>query len=404
MSFLAVNTKKAKKINIHHRSANKNVDDTKPKLKLPKFDSAIFVIILVMLAYGVIMVFSASYPAALQKTGNSFHFISKHILFVVVGIIVAYGVSFLDYHIYRRFALALLIVSTVLLVLTPLIGENYGTFATRWLRVGPIDFQPSEIAKLTVIVVFSHLIASNYKRMKQFKYGIIPFVVILAVICGLLYLEPHISAIMLVLGIGVIMMYVGGTKIIHLLSLAGCGGALIGVYFLVQGFGKSTEHVGGRLEAWLDPFSDILGDGWQTVQSLVAIGSGGIMGKGIGMSVQKQSGYLPEPYNDYIFSIICEELGLIGALFVVLLFVLFAYRGFSIAVKAPDKFGAMMALGITVQVCLQAMLNIAVVTNAVPPTGISLPFFSYGGTALLMMMGQMGILLNISRKANIEKP
>lgn len=398
---MAVNIKKAKKLNIP--KTNKNVDDTKPKIKLPKFDSALFVIILVMLAYGVIMVFSASYPAALQKTGNSFHFISKHMVFVVVGIIVAYGLSFLDYHFYRRLALILFIVSTVLLVLTPLIGEDYGTFATRWLRIGPVDFQPSEIAKFAIIVVFSHLIAANYKRMKQFKYGIIPFIICLAVFCGLLYLQPHLSAIVLIAGIGVIMMFVGGTKITHLLSLAGCGVAVVGVAFLAKGFGDSTDHVAGRLEAWLDPFSDLLGDGYQTVQSLVAIGSGGVMGKGIGMSVQKHSGYLPEPYNDYIFSIIVEELGLIGALFVILLFVLFAYRGFTIAMKAPDKFGSMMAIGITVQVCLQAMLNIAVVTNAIPPTGISLPFFSYGGTALLMMMGQMGILLNISRKAHIEK-
>lgn len=370
-----------------------------PKPKQKRFDTAFLIIILILLAYGTIMVFSASYPAALQKTGNSLHFISQHVLYVAVGIAAMLLISRIDYRLYRRFAYIIFGIALVLLILVaiPGVGRKLNN-ARRWIYIGPIGFQPSEIMKFAVIVLFSHLIAHYQKRMSTFKQGVLPFAAVLLVIAVLMMLEPHLSGTILIFGIGCIMMYIGGTKLRYFLAVGGLGiGAIAGIIAV-----KGVSYITERLQFWLNPFADINDKTWQTVQSLVAIGSGGLLGRGIGASRQKYL-YLPEPYNDFIFAIICEELGLIGALFVIVLFVLFAVRGFSIASKAPDRFGFMLATGITVQICLQAVLNIAVVTNTIPNTGISLPFFSYGGTAIMMQLGEMGILLNISRHALMEK-
>ena len=370
-----------------------------PKPKQKRFDTAFLIIILILLAYGVIMVFSASYPAALQKTGNSLHFISQHVLYVAVGIAAMLLISRIDYRLYRRFAYIIFGIALILLILVaiPGVGRVLNN-ARRWIYIGPIGFQPSEIMKVAVIVLFSHLIAHYQSRMNTFKQGVLPFAAVLLVIAVLMMLEPHLSGTILIFGIGCIMMYIGGTKLRYFLAVGGLSvGAIAGIVAF-----KGVSYITERLQFWLNPFADINDKTWQTVQSLVAIGSGGLLGRGIGASRQKYL-YLPEPYNDFIFAIICEELGLIGALFVIVLFVLFAVRGFSIASKAPDRFGFMLATGITVQICLQAALNIAVVTNTIPNTGISLPFFSYGGTAIMMQLGEMGILLNISRHAFMEK-
>ena len=370
-----------------------------PKPKQKRFDTAFLIIILILLAYGVIMVFSASYPAALQKTGNSLHFISQHVLYVAVGIAAMLLISRIDYRLYRRFAYIIFGIALILLILVaiPGVGRVLNN-ARRWIYIGPIGFQPSEIMKFAVIVLFSHLIAHYQSRMNTFKQGVLPFAAVLLVIAVLMMLEPHLSGTILIFGIGCIMMYIGGTKLRYFLAVGGLSvGAIAGIVAF-----KGVSYITERLQFWLNPFADINDKTWQTVQSLVAIGSGGRLGRGIGASRQKYL-YLPEPYNDFIFAIICEELGLIGALFVIVLFVLFAVRGFSIASKAPDRFGFMLATGITVQICLQAALNIAVVTNTIPNTGISLPFFSYGGTAIMMQLGEMGILLNISRHAFMEK-
>lgn len=370
-----------------------------PKPKQKRFDTAFLIIILILLAYGVIMVFSASYPAALQKTGNSLHFISQHVLYVAVGIAAMLLISRIDYRLYRRFAYIIFGIALILLILVaiPGVGRVLNN-ARRWIYIDPIGFQPSEIMKFAVIVLFSHLIAHYQSRMNTFKQGVLPFAAVLLVIAVLMMLEPHLSGTILIFGIGCIMMYIGGTKLRYFLAVGGLSvGAIAGIVAF-----KGVSYITERLQFWLNPFADINDKTWQTVQSLVAIGSGGLLGRGIGASRQKYL-YLPEPYNDFIFAIICEELGLIGALFVIVLFVLFAVRGFSIASKAPDRFGFMLATGITVQICLQAALNIAVVTNTIPNTGISLPFFSYGGTAIMMQLGEMGILLNISRHAFMEK-
>lgn len=370
-----------------------------PPKKHKKLDISFLIIVLVLLTYGIIMVFSASYASAKFEYGNSFEYISKHVMFAIGGLVAMLVASFVDYHIYRRLVFWIFGISFALLVAVPLIGTDLGTPAKRWLGVGSFSFQPSEIMKFAVIVLFAHLIALNYKRMGTFTYGVVPFAICLMSIAGLMMLQPHLSGTILIFGIGCIMMFVGGTKLRYFIGLIACGGAGVAMIAVVKG----SNYIMGRLESWLHPFEgDIQNETWQIVQSLVAIGSGGVMGRGLGMSRQKYL-YLPEPQNDFIFAIICEELGLIGAFLVIILFIMFAFRGFSIASKAPDKFGYMLGVGLTVQICIQAILNIGVVTSTIPNTGISLPFFSYGGTALLMQLGQMGILLNISRQASLEK-
>lgn len=365
-------------------------------------DTVLLILIFVLLAFGIVMVFSASYPAALAANGNSFYYITKHVLFVAAGIVGMFIAARIDYHVYRRFVFPLFIIGIILLilVLVPGIGTDNGTFAKRWINLRFTTFQPSEIMKFAIIVMFSHLIALNQRRMNTFVYGLVPFGACLLLTAGLMMLEPHLSGTILIFSIGLIMMFIGGTKIRYFAGLLGC--AVVGIVGIIVY--KGADYVMERVNGWLNPFAEHMSrdETWQTIQSLVAIGSGGLFGRGIGNSRQKFL-YLPEAYNDYIFAVICEELGLIGALLVIVLFVMFALRGFAIAAKAPDTFGYMMGIGLTSQVCIQAVLNMAVVTNTIPSTGISLPFFSYGGTAIVMLLWQMGVLLNISRQSSMEK-
>lgn len=385
--------------NSRQRQPNNTATPKKPPKRFKKIDTSFLIIILALLTYGIIMVFSASYASAKNEYGNSFHYITKHVMFVAGGIIAMFIASYVDYHIYRRLVFWIFGGAFILLALVPVIGTDLGTIAKRWIAIGTFTFQPSEVMKFGIIVLFSHLVALNYKRMNTFTYGVVPFAICLMAVAGLMMLQPHLSGTILIMAIGCIMMFVGGTKLRYFIGMLACAVAgIAGIVML-----KGASYITDRLKFWLDPFgADIQNETYQIVQSLVAIGSGGLMGRGIGMSRQKYL-YLPEPQNDFIFAIICEELGLIGALIVIVLFIMFALRGFSIASKAPDKFGYMLAVGLTVQICIQALLNIGVVTSTVPNTGISLPFFSYGGTALLMQLGEMGILLNISRQALLDK-
>ena len=257
--------------------------------------------------------------------------------------------------------------------------------------------QPSEIAKFAVVLVFAHIISLNHDRMQTFATGVLPFMVILGAVTVLMLLEPHLSGTLLILGIGAVLMFVGGTglKWFALAGIAGAGAIAAAVVLLPE----LVPYAMGRLSSWRNPFADPLGEGHQTIQSLYAIASGGAAGLGLGNSRQKYL-YVPEPQNDFIFSILCEELGFVGAALTVVLFLLLFLRGMSIAVRARDKFGALLAVGFVVQVVLQAVLNIAVVTNTIPNTGISLPFFSSGGTSLMMLLGEMGIVLSVSRQAD----
>ena len=246
--------------------------------------------------------------------------------------------------------------------------------------------------------MFAHIISLNHSRMESFAVGVVPFALVLGAVAVLMLLEPHLSGTVLILGIGAVLMFVGGTGL-RWFVLAGVGGAgAIGAAIVIMP--DLVPYAASRLSSWLDPFADPLGEGHQTIQSLYAIASGGLAGLGLGNSRQKYL-YVPEPQNDFIFSILCEELGFIGAALVVALFLLLLLRGMSIAVRARDKFGALLVVGFVVQVTLQAILNMAVVTNTIPNTGISLPFFSSGGTSLLMLLGEMGIVLSVSRQTDM---
>ena len=361
-------------------------------------DLTFLILVLILLTIGLIMLFSASYANAYYLMGNSFHYIPRQMAFAVVGVGAMLAASKIDYHFWRRFAIPMMALSIVLLLVVfamPAINH-----AHRWIFIGSsFNFQPSEVAKFAVVLLFSHLIDVNYQRMHKFEYGILPFGAILGVLAVLLIAEPHLSGTILIVGLGVIMMIVGGIRLSHLFLAGGAGGTALILLVLVLG---KWDRMMGRIEHWLNPFLDPRGEGFQTIQSLYAIGSGGLLGSGIGNSRQKYL-YLPEPQNDFIFSIVCEELGLIGAAIIIILFALLLWRGFVIALRAKDKFGCLMAVGLTAQVGLQTILNIAVVTNTVPNTGIGLPFFSYGGTALMMLLAQMGIVLSISRQSSLER-
>ena len=307
-------------------------------------------------------------------------------------------ISTIDYHVLHKFSWVLWIVSLALLVVAYIMPSSTGIH--RWIRIPGIgQFQPSEVAKFALIVLYAHLVSLNHKKMKTFTKGYLPFMAILGITCGLVFIEPHLSGTMLLLGIGLILMYVGGTRLVYLLGTIGIGGAAAG--YMIFGMGYEKD----RIDVWLKPLEMFTKDkdmAWQTVQSLYAIGSGGLMGQGLGNSRQKHL-FLPEPQNDFIFSIVCEELGFIGAVLIIILFGLLVWRGFVIGMKAPDKFGSMLAIGLTGQIGLQVAFNVAVVTNTIPNTGISLPFFSYGGTSLVMLLAQMGVVLSVSRSIQTEK-
>ena len=362
-------------------------------------DPTFLVLVLVLLTVGLICLFSSSYAYALQNYGSSYHFIKKQLIFAVIGVVIMIVLSRVDYHVYKKFAWPIYFASVAMLILVlilPPLQEGYEY--KRWLAIGSFSFQPSEVAKFAIVLLFSKLIANNSKNMKKFTFGILLLGGLLAVVCGLVVVETHLSATLLIFAIGISLMVVGGIKLIYVGLGAGAGVAL-GAGAILSGV---VDYGSTRLAVWRDPWSDPTGYGWQTIQSLLSIGSGGLFGAGLGESRQKYL-WVPEPHNDFIFAIVCEELGLVGALAIITLFVALIWRGFVIASKAKDQFGTLMAFGLTIQVGIQAALNIMVVSNTIPNTGISLPFFSYGGTALIMLLAQMGIILSISRGSKFSK-
>ncbi|HAH78488.1 MAG TPA: cell division protein FtsW [Ruminococcaceae bacterium] len=353
-------------------------------------------LVLVLLVIGLVMMFSASYAYAYYHFGNSYYFIIRQALFAVIGVGVMIFISYFDYHHLHKFAVPLLLLSFALLVLVRFMPPPSGAGGVhRWINLGPLgQFQPSEIAKFAVVLVFAHLISLNFSRMGTFRYGVLPYMLILGATDALLLWEPHISATVILTLIACVLLFIGGIKLRWFGVAFGAIGA--GVAYLVL-FTDDFSYANERLAGWLDPLST-----WQTRQSLYAIGSGGLLGLGLGQSRQKYL-YLPEPQNDFIFAIVCEELGFIGALIIIILFAMLVWRGISISLRAMDKFGMLLGIGIILQVGFQVILNIAVVTNTIPNTGISLPFFSYGGTSLVVLLAEMGILLSISRTSSIEK-
>ena len=363
---------------------------------LPAMDLPFLILVLTLVGFGLVMLYSASSAVALYRRGDAWAYVRPQLLYAAMGIGAMWAASRVDYHIYHKLAWPLLALSLVLLVVVLFMPEYNG--CKRWLVLpGLGTLQPSEIAKFAVVLVFAHIISLNHDRMQTFATGVLPFMVILGAVTVLMLLEPHLSGTLLILGIGAVLMFVGGTglKWFALAGIAGAGAIAAAVVLLPE----LVPYAMGRLSSWRDPFADPLGAGHQTIQSLYAIASGGAAGLGLGNSRQKYL-YVPEPQNDFIFSILCEELGFVGAALTVVLFLLLFLRGMSIAVRARDKFGALLAVGFVVQVVLQAVLNIAVVTNTIPNTGISLPFFSSGGTSLMMLLGEMGIVLSVSRQAD----
>lgn len=267
--------------------------------------------------------------------------------------------------------------------------------AKRWLTIGPINFQPSEVAKLAIIIFFAYSMEKDGNKMKKFSTGIVKYVVYLGVYVGLIALEKHISGIALIGTIAIAMILCGGANLKQYIPLGVISVAAAAGYIFWQ-YNIPGSYVQVRIKSWRDPFADVLNDTWQTANSIIAIGSGGLFGLGLGNSRQKYL-YLPETKNDFVFPIVCEEIGFIGALAIIIVFFLLVVEGFSIAVRCKDRFGMLIAVGITTQIGIQTVLNLAVVSNLMPNTGISLPFFSYGGTALMIQLVEMGIMLNISK-------
>lgn len=424
--------------------------------KVGGVDRPFLICIILLLCMGTVMVFSSSYPYAKENFGDSYRFAKMQILYAVAGVFIMTAIAkLIDYHIIRRFTKVVMGVGMVLLILVLVMGSN-AKGAVRWLQIGPVSVQPSEIMKFAVVLFFADY-ADRYSskislpdRLRENSsaitltlifvgvglvsfiaipnrivggillllsfgfavyifskinvkqelpgvyYGIFPYIGVLGAVGFLLYLQPHLSGLIIIAAIIFFMMVLGGTKGRYLLTGVIVG--ILGIFVLAL----SMRHSSGRLEVWLNPFDHLLEGGWQPAQSLYAIGSGGIVGVGFGNSHQKHL-YLPEPQNDYIFSIWCEEMGFIGALFLICVFVFFIYRGIVIGLRAPDRFSSMLVIGIIMHVGLQVILNIAVVTNTLPSTGISLPFFSYGGSSLIILLAEMGVVLSVSRMSQIEK-
>ena len=390
-------SKKASKI------TGKSLKEFFSKIKIISIKSGIDIpflfLVLTILLIGLIMMFSASYPNAyFLHGGDSAYFIKNQLVFAILGIIGMLAISCIDYTYFHKWAVPILGVSFVLLILVLIMPPINGVH--RWIQLGSFSFQASEITKFAIVVSFAHFITLNFSRMQTFKYGILPYLIILAPTIVLLALEPHISCSAIVILLAAGMLFIGGVKLRWFGMVIG---AIASALLYLVLFTDKLTYANNRIAGWFDPFSPGAGvDTWQTRQGLYAIGSGGLWGLGLGQSRQKYL-FIPEPQNDFIFSVVCEELGFVGAVVILFLFALLVWRGMIISMRAKDKFGALLGIGLTAQVGLQVILNIAVVTNTIPNTGISLPFFSYGGTSLLMLLAQMGIILSISRTAHLEK-
>ena len=362
-----------------------------------KIDHPFLLLVLMLLGVGLIMLYSASSAQSEYDTGYaiSTKYLQKQAVCGVIGIIAMFAFSRIPAEFWMKVAWPLYGVSILLLLSVLVVGESVNG-ARRWINIAGIQFQPSEIAKFTMILLFARLSKSYGQDAKKFRYGVLGFGAALLGILVPLALEKHLSAIMLMGMVAVVMMFVAGTGSKWLLAGAGAAAAFVLVYITFMGY------AGDRVTAWLHPEQDPGDTGYQILQSLYAIGSGGLFGLGFGKSRQKYL-YLPFQYNDYIFAIICEELGLAGALAIIVLFAAMLLRGYWIALRARDRFSTVFASGLVTLIAVQTVLNLCVVTNLLPSTGIALPFFSYGGTALAVNLGEMGVVLSISRQRNQTK-
>lgn len=352
-----------------------------------------------LLTIGLIMLFSASYPYAYYYKDSSYYYFIRQIVFAVAGLVAMLLMSKINYKILKAIYKPVFVVTIALLVIVLFHHTNVQNFK-RWIPLGPVTIQPSDLAKFTIILTLAVYISKYYKKMKTMKYGILIPIGIIAIFCGLIYLEHHLSCTILMFFIGACLMFAGGSD----WKLFAFGLAVIVLLgFLVVSFPTLIENYAGkRIVAWLDKDYDPLNGRWQTNNSLYAIGSGGFFGVGLGNSKQKYL-YVSEPQNDFIFSIVCEELGFLGAAIIIVLFAALVIRGLIIASRCKDKFGSLLIIGIVAQIGLQVVLNILVVTDTLPNTGFAFPFFSYGGTAIFMLLFEIGVVLSVSRKTNQQK-
>jgi len=363
------------------------------------FDTSFFVLVLLLLTMGLVMVLSSSYARAYYDPGNvtggnALYYFVRQLLFAVLGVAAMLLASRVPMQIYKRYSMHFLVLVLIMLALVPFIGVK-ANGARRWLGVGGLTVQPSELAKLAVVLSFSVLICKFRSGMKTIRYGIMPFAGILVLIVALLVLEPHFSASVIIVAIGAVMLFLGGVRLVWFVSAFGLASGAIAVVLTFFPYASS------RINTWRDPFSSPSDEGYQIVQSLYSIGSGGLSGLGLGGSRQKYL-YLPEEHNDFIFSVLCEEMGFIGAALILVLFALLILRGYWIALHSRDRYSFLVSAGLISLLAIQTFLNVAVVTNLIPCTGISLPFFSYGGTALLIELFEMGIILSASRELIIH--
>ncbi|HCA04506.1 MAG TPA: cell division protein FtsW [Ruminococcaceae bacterium] len=359
------------------------------------------IIIFVLLTVGTIMMFSASYAFSYYTQGDSYYYLVRQLIFIVLGVAGMAVMSLFNYNKLHQIAPIVLGVAYVALLVVLILPSGDGG-VKRWIPLGMFNIQPSEIAKFAVILFFAHWASKYYNKMQLPKFSVLPGLIVFGSIAVLLFLEPHYSGIVIIGMLTVLMLYIGGMKTKY---LAIGGIALLGLVLLLAVTGGLTYAM-SRMDGWGQSLEytteEMWQTTWQTRNSLYAIGSGGLWGLGLGQSRQKYL-YLPEPQNDFIFAIVVEELGLIGAAIILLIFALLVWRGITLSLRAKDKFGKLLGIGLTSQIGIQVVLNILVITDWLPNTGISLPFFSYGGSSLIMLLAQMGIVLSISRTANIER-
>ncbi|MBX5435588.1 MAG: stage V sporulation protein E [Alicyclobacillaceae bacterium] len=355
-------------------------------------DLVILAVTLLLLTFGVVMVHSASSVLSMQKFHDPYYYLKRQLLWAGLGVAAMWAMSNYDYHNLRRWAPRLAVFSFALLVvvLIPGVGVNRNG-SQAWLGIGSFGVQPSELAKLALVLFLAHYLADAGERMHSFARGFLPPLLLALGAVGLIMLEPDLGQSVVIMGTTVVMLFAAGARLGHLSALGGLG--LAGFAALVA---EDPERI-SRITSFLDPWSDPRGSGYQIIQSLYAIGSGGMLGLGLGNSRQKYL-YLPEPQTDFIYSILSEELGFLGAATVLALFAVLVWRGFRTAIFAPDEFGALLAAGITGMIAVQMVINVGVVTGSIPATGVTLPFISYGGSSLTLMLTGVGILLNISKQ------
>jgi cell division protein FtsW len=362
----------------------------KSRIKMGQIDFVLFATVMVLVAIGVVMVYSASSYTSAFKLNDPEYYLKKQLLWACIGSVFMVAAIKIDYHIIKKYT-GIIMGGTVLLLLVVLVFPPING-AKRWIPLGFAGIQPSEIAKYAIVLYMAKSLDLKGEKVKEFFYGICPYLLVSGFYAGLILLEPNLSIASVIMIVTVIILFAVGARFIHMFAIGSALVTAVGVLTITAPYRLK------RLLNFMDPFADSQGDGYQLVQSLLALGSGGVTGAGIGQSRQKCL-YIPEPWTDFIFSIICEELGLIGGGFIILLFIILVWRGIKIAVTAKDMYGNILAIGITSVIAVQAIINIAVVTGSMPVTGVPLPFISYGGSALLFNMFAVGILLNVSRQS-----